>query len=50
CIKGKQDVQPFPKESASRYAEIGDLTVSDVWGPARRPGIRGERYFVTFTD
>jgi transposase InsO family protein len=26
------------------------MTFTDVWGPSRTRGIRGERYFITFTD
>ena len=50
CIKAKQHVKPFPKESTTEIAAIGDLTVSDVWGPARTAGLGGFLYFVTFTD
>jgi transposase InsO family protein len=50
CIAAKQHVQPFPKNSETEIKEIGDLTVSDVWGPARTQAPGGDRYFITFTD
>ena len=30
--------------------EIGDLTASDVWGPAQTEGLSHEKYFYSFTD
>ncbi len=50
CVQAKQTIAPFPKKSDTEIAEIGDLTVMDLWGPASVRGIRGERYFATFTD
>ena len=50
CIVAKQHVQPFPKNSQTEIKEIGDLTVSDLWGLARTQAPGGDRYFVTFTD
>jgi hypothetical protein len=50
CIQAKQHIEPFPKEAQRTFTEIGDMTFTDVWGPARTTGIRGERYFITFTD
>ncbi|KAJ1299687.1 hypothetical protein OPQ81_011079 [Rhizoctonia solani] len=50
CIQGKQHAEPFPKASETVVKEIGDLTVSDVWGPAPVTGIGGVRYYVLFTD
>jgi hypothetical protein len=50
CIQAKQHVHPIPKESDTEYTELGELTYSDVWGPARVTGINGERYFISFTD
>lgn len=50
CIISKQHIQPFPQESHTEIAEIGDLTVSDVWGPSRTRAIGGEIYFCSFTD
>jgi len=50
CIKAKSHIAPFPQQSKTEYKEIGDITFTDVWGPARTTGIRGERYYVSFTD
>jgi GAG-pre-integrase domain len=50
CIIAKQHVQPFPKNSETEIKEIGDLTVSDLWGPARTQASGGDVYFATFTD
>ncbi len=50
CIQAKQSVKPFPQKSDSVYSDIGDLTVVDMWGPARVKGIRGETYLTVFTD
>jgi hypothetical protein len=50
CILTKQHLTPYPQESKTEIVEIGDLTVSDIWGLAQTTGIRGEKYFVMFTD
>jgi len=50
CIKAKSHVAPFPQQSKTKYKEIGDITFTNVWGPARTTGIRGEHYYVSFTD
>ena len=50
CIQAKHHVNPFPKESQTEYREIGDMTYTDVWGPARTTGIHGELYYISFTD
>jgi len=38
CIQGKQTIQPFLKESTTQYSEIGELVVTDLWGPAQITG------------
>ena len=50
CIKAKSHVAPFPQQSKTEYKEIGNITFTDVWGPAQTTGIRGEHYYVSFTD
>ena len=50
CIRGKQMVAPYLKESETKVEEIGDLIVLDTWGPSPVPGINGERYAWAFTD
>ncbi|KZT61115.1 hypothetical protein CALCODRAFT_409005, partial [Calocera cornea HHB12733] len=34
CIAAKQSTRPFPKEAESRSMAPGEVTFSDVWGPA----------------
>ena len=50
CIQGKQHVQPFSKRTEDTASQIGDLIVSDVWGPSNIEGPAWERYFYSFTD
>ncbi|CUA69513.1 Retrovirus-related Pol polyprotein from transposon TNT 1-94 [Rhizoctonia solani] len=50
CMQSKAHTRPFPKESQSKVSEIGELVVTDVWGPARTPSIGRFRYYVSFTD
>lgn len=50
CIEGKQCLAPYPQKSLTAVARIGDMTVSDVWGPAHIRGIHSEFYFTQFTD
>ena len=49
-IKTKSHITPFLQQSKTEYKEIGDITFTDVWGPAWTTGIRGECYYVSFTD
>ena len=50
CIQGRQTIEPFPKQAEDDMTNIGELTVSDVWGPANTEGPNWERYFYLFTD
>ena len=50
CIQAKQHRRPYPKEANSRADKPGELTHSDVWGPARVTSINGSRYYISFTD
>ena len=50
CIKAKSYVTLFPQQSKTEYKEIGDIIFTDGWGPAQTTGIRGEHYYVSFTD
>ncbi|KAJ7593171.1 hypothetical protein C8J56DRAFT_721865, partial [Mycena floridula] len=50
CICAKQHTRPFPKEAKSTYRKVGDITFSDLWGPAQVTGINGEVYYISFTD
>ncbi|QRW23987.1 Retrovirus-related Pol polyprotein from transposon TNT 1-94 [Rhizoctonia solani] len=37
-------------ESLAKVTEIGELVVTDVWGPARTPSIGQYKYYVSFTN
>src|SRR6266481_2072124 len=50
CIQGRQTVEPFPKQAEDDVTQIGELTVSDIWGPANMEGPSREQYFYSFTD
>src|SRR6266481_2957466 len=50
CIQGRQTTKPFPKQAEDDVMQIGELTVSDVWGPANMEGASREQYFYSFTD
>ncbi len=50
CIQGKAMALPVPKESNTKYWEIGELVVMDLWGPAQVTGRGGYWYFISFTD
>ncbi|QRV95655.1 Gag-Pol-like polyprotein/retrotransposon [Ceratobasidium sp. AG-Ba] len=50
CVQGKHKVTPFPAVSETKVEKVGDLTVSDVWGPASVAAIGGYKYYVSFTD
>lgn len=50
CVLAKQHVEPMPKKSHREIKEIGDLTVTDVWGPSRTTSLNGNRYMINYTD
>ncbi|KZT50606.1 hypothetical protein CALCODRAFT_444357, partial [Calocera cornea HHB12733] len=50
CIAAKQSMRPFPKEAETRSMAPGEVTFSDVWGPARKPALGGASYYISFTD
>src|SRR4051812_7417144 len=50
CIEAKQHRTPFPRSTNESVQEIGELTVSDVWGPTRIQSIQGNSYYISFTD
>ena len=50
CIQGKHHIDPFPKHAEDAAELVGDLTVSDIWGPANTVGPAREHYFYSFTD
>src|SRR3954471_12786865 len=50
CIEAKQHHTLFPRSTNESAQEIGELTVSDVWGPTRIQSIQGNSYYILFTD
>src|SRR4051812_33802 len=50
CIEAKQHCTPFPRSTNELVQEIGELTVSDVWGPTRIQSIQGNSYYILFTN
>jgi len=50
CIKSKQTRQPVPKKASRREVKPGEITHSDLWGPAPMPGLKGHRYYISFVD
>ena len=38
CIQGKHHVELFPKWAEDAAVEVGNLSISDVWGPANTEG------------
>ena len=50
CIQGKHHVEPFPKWAEDVATLVGDLSISDVLGPANTEGLAWERYFYSFTN
>ncbi|QRV83690.1 Retrovirus-related Pol polyprotein from transposon TNT 1-94 [Ceratobasidium sp. AG-Ba] len=50
CVQAKHHIASYPQESKSKYHSVGDLTVTDVWGPACTQSLQGNSYFVTFTN
>jgi len=49
-LAGKSYVQPFPCESQRKYTEIGEMTYTDLFGKVDQKDLRGEHYFISFTD
>jgi transposase InsO family protein len=50
CIQGKAHWKSFPKETAEQNHSPGDLTYSDLWGPAHTQSLGGSRYYISFMD
>ena len=50
CIQGKHHMEPFPKWVEDAAMLVGDLSVSNVWGPANTEGPAWEWYFYSFTN
>ncbi|CUA78310.1 Retrovirus-related Pol polyprotein from transposon TNT 1-94 [Rhizoctonia solani] len=50
CIQAKQHKAPFSKESETKYMQVGELVVSDIWGPSQVQSLQGNAYFCVFID
>ena len=50
CKEAKQSHTSFPQASESRSSHPGELTHTDVWGPASTTSWTGMRYNITFID
>ena len=50
CIKAKTERKSVPKMSALHERKPGELTHTDVWGPARTTSLHGYQYYVSFID
>ena len=50
CIQAKHHITPFPQKSNHEYHNIGDITFTDLWGPAQMTAIGRYRYVQSFKD
>jgi hypothetical protein len=50
CIRAKQTENPFSKSVTRSTTHAGELTHTDIWGPARFAATNGARYYMTFID
>ncbi|KEP45242.1 putative Pol-like polyprotein/retrotransposon, partial [Rhizoctonia solani 123E] len=50
CVQAKQHKTPFPKESETKFTQVGELVVSDIWGPSQVQSLQGNSYFCIFID
>lgn len=50
CIQAKHARDSFPHATDNRSQSLGELTHSDVWGPARVQSNGGSKYYISFTD
>ena len=50
CIQAKMTRTPLPKMVSRRERTSGELTHTDVWGPARIPSHSGYKYYISFVD
>ena len=50
CIQGKAEHTPIPKFSSGGNCEKGDLTHSDLWGPAHVKSLQHSLYYISFID
>ena len=50
CIQAKQTRAPLPKMVSHQDHLPGELTHTDVWGPACVLSVNGYRYYISFVD
>ena len=50
CIQGKAKHTPISKHSSGNNHEKGDLTHSDLWGPARVWSLQQSLYYISFIN
>jgi hypothetical protein len=50
CVKAKMTTKPYPQEAQNRCEDPGELTHSDIWGPARVESLQKSKYSILFTD
>ena len=50
CIQAKHSCAPFPKEADSWAEHPGELTHTDVWGPACIEDIGRAKYYISFIN
>ena len=50
CIASKHTREPIPKTVHHWAKSPGELTHTDVWGPARVPTHKGYKYYISFID
>ena len=50
CIQAKAVHQSFPKELTTWAEKPGDLTHSNLWGPAPKASPGGSKYFISFIN
>ncbi len=50
CIQAKQIHNPYPQEAKHRREIPGELTHSDIWGPAHVASLQGSKYNIAFMD
>jgi hypothetical protein len=50
CVKAKMTTKPYPQEAKDRREDPGELTHSDIWGPARVESLKKSKYAILFSD
>ena len=50
CVQAKQSQTPFPHSTQQTTMYAGELTHTDLWGPACITATNGAQYYMTFID